>query len=236
MNVLVTAGNTQSLLDQVRCITNIFTGKTGAQIAATAFDRGHEVALLTSHPDVLAAVPGERTRDSRHWRVRSYRTFDDLDALMADEIVSGRHDVVIHAAAVSDYHVAGAFTFRDGEFTDVRAGKIKSHHPELWLKLTPAPKLVDKVRREWGFQGTLVKFKLEVGVADAELLEIAERSRLQSNADLMSANTLEGMHDWAFVGRGNHYKRVPRSEFAKTLVAEVEQLSAGRLEQIDASQ
>ncbi|MFO0803298.1 MAG: phosphopantothenoylcysteine decarboxylase [Gemmataceae bacterium] len=29
MKVLVTAGNTQSPLDRVRCITNIFSGRTG---------------------------------------------------------------------------------------------------------------------------------------------------------------------------------------------------------------
>jgi phosphopantothenoylcysteine synthetase/decarboxylase len=33
MNCLVTAGNTQVLIDKVRCITNIFSGRTGAQIA-----------------------------------------------------------------------------------------------------------------------------------------------------------------------------------------------------------
>jgi phosphopantothenate-cysteine ligase/phosphopantothenoylcysteine decarboxylase/phosphopantothenate--cysteine ligase len=102
---------------------------------------------------------------------------------------------------------------------DATAGKVKSHHPELWLRLQPAPKLVDRVRSAWGFGGTLVKFKLEVGVTDAELLDIAERSRRQSGGDLMAANTLEGLHDWAYLGSGESgYQRVPRRDLARVLI------------------
>lgn len=225
MNVLVTAGNTQTPVDRVRCITNIFSGRTGAQVASTAHDRGHRVTLLTSHPEVLEAVPAARERVAPGWVVRSYRTFDDLERLMAEEITSGRYDAVIHAAAVSDFHVAGVFTQRDGQFEDVSAGKVKSSHPELWLKLVAAPKLVDKVRGEWGFRGKLVKFKLEVGVSEDELVTIAERSRLQSEADLMAANTLDGMHEWALLGAGsNGYVKLPRAELAGRLISSLESL------------
>ena len=60
MNILVTAGNTQTPLDRVRCITNIFSGRTGARIAAEAAARGHRVTLLTSHPEVLEGEPSSR--------------------------------------------------------------------------------------------------------------------------------------------------------------------------------
>ena len=85
---------------------------------------------------------------------------------------------MIHAAAVSDYRVAGIFAERDGK--DVSAGKVKSSHPELWLKLVPTPKLVDQVRSQWGFAGVLVKFKLEVGLSEDELRRVAEPARLHS--------------------------------------------------------
>jgi len=222
VNILVTAGNTQTPVDRVRCITNIFSGRTGAQIAARAFDRGHAVMLLTSHPEVLDAIPAaatSRLRSAPAWRVRPYRTFDDLDAAMSEEIPDGAFDVVIHAAAVSDYRVAGVFTHHAGEFEDVQAGKVKSSHPELWLKLLPTPKLVDKIRAVWGFTGVLVKFKLEVGLTESELLEVAERARVHSAANLMAANTLEGMHEWAVVGAGpGTYRRVTRAELADVLL------------------
>lgn len=218
MNVLVTAGNTQTPIDRVRCITNIFSGRTGARVAAEAAARGHAVTLLTSHPEVLDGGSGVR--------VHPYRTFDNLEALMAEEIASGGYDVVVHAAAVSDYHVAGVFGRGEGGFEDMSAGKVKSHHPELWLRLVPAPKLIDKVRTAWAFAGILVKFKLEVGVSDEELLDVAERSRVHSGADLMCANTLEGMHDWALVGAGRgSYRRVNRANLPSTLIGAFEAAS-----------
>jgi phosphopantothenate---cysteine ligase (CTP) len=239
VKILVTAGNTQAMIDRVRCITNVFSGRTGAQIATEAFERGYTVTLLTSHPDVLGSMPAVRARQSPEWNVQPYRTFEELESLMAKSITSGSYDVVIHAAAVSDYHISGIYAPRAGtwfdpneltwasatnvpELVDATAGKVKSHHPELWLRLQPAPKLVDKIRSTWGFDGILVKFKLEVGVTDAELLDIAERSRQQSRADLITANTLEGMHDWAYLGAGESgYRRVSRSELAKVLLDEV---------------
>jgi phosphopantothenate---cysteine ligase (CTP) len=252
MNILVTAGNTRTMIDRVRCITNVFTGRTGANIAAEAAARGHAVTLLTSHPD---------TADGIAATVRPYQTFHELEHLMAEAVQFGGFDAVIHSAAVSDYHVAGVYApdplarrasegpTADGDtqhgmgsggptdlspewlaprsrvgLTEVTAGKVKSSHPELWLRLTPAPKLVDKVRADWHFRGVLVKFKLEVGVSEDALLDIAERSRLHSHADLMSANTLDGAADWALVGAGE-YTKVPRAALAAEIVRRVEGLA-----------
>jgi phosphopantothenoylcysteine synthetase/decarboxylase len=245
MNLLVTAGNTQVPIDRVRCLTNIFTGRTGAAIALHAHARGHAVTLLTSHPDAVddlhAAAPplGER------WRLFRYRTFDDLNNLMADAVCGGRFDAVVHSAAVSDYLAAGVYApapdtrFRaeDGRWeggaegaslVDRAAAKVKSDEPELWLRLVRAPKLVDRVRADWGFRGLLVKFKLEVGVSDGQLLEAAERSRRHSGADLMVANTLEGAPTHAFLGPlDGAYRRVGRRELADRLLDALGSLHAG---------
>jgi phosphopantothenate-cysteine ligase/phosphopantothenoylcysteine decarboxylase/phosphopantothenate--cysteine ligase len=222
MKILVTAGNTQTPIDQVRCITNIFSGKTGAQIARTAFDRGHDVTLFTSHPEALDGIMSRRSSTASSWSVRTYRTFEDLESLMNEAIPEGGFNAIIHAAAVSDYSVAGVFAKEaDGQFADVAAGKVKGSHPELWLRLVRTPKLVDRVRRGWQYSGILVKFKLEVGVSDEELLNVAETSRVYSGADLMIANTLEGMHEWAFVG-AKDYLRIRRAELATELMTRIE--------------
>ena len=221
MNILVTAGNTQAPIDRVRCITNIFTGRTGAAIARCAWERGHRVTLLTSHPEVVEVPPNER------WTMRPYRTFEDLRDLMTERVPGGGLDIVVHCAAVSDYLVDGIFA--PAEKAQLRplkssVGKIKSDEPELWLRLVRAPKLIDCIRREWGFRGLLVKFKLEVGISDEQLLTLAERSRIQSDADLMVANTLEAVAEWAFLGPlGEGYERVPRSELAERLLRTLEQ-------------
>jgi phosphopantothenoylcysteine synthetase/decarboxylase len=226
MRILVTAGNTQAPIDRVRCITNIFTGRTGAAIAVRSQQRGHAVTLLTSHPETITDGPDAPA-------VRAYRTFHDLDDLMAECVCGGGYDVVVHCAAVSDYLVAGVFGSEAGTQFDAAAGrwsvrttsdlrttgKIKSDAPELWLRLERAPKLIDLIRRDWGFRGVLVKFKLEVGVTDEQLLDVAERSRRQSDADLMVANTLETAAEWAFIGPVNgRYGRVARAELADNLL------------------
>src|SRR5437588_13123466 len=83
VNVLVTAGNTQVPIDRVRCLTNLFTGRTGAQIALRAHEWGHTVILLTSHPDVVAKLHGGPVLSDR-WLVRPYHTFADLRRLMGE--------------------------------------------------------------------------------------------------------------------------------------------------------
>jgi phosphopantothenoylcysteine synthetase/decarboxylase len=247
MNLLVTAGNTQVPIDRVRCLTNIFTGRTGAQVALRAFDRGHAVTLLTSRPAVIAELRGQSSLPGPRWSVQAYQTFDDLQENLERSLAQGSFEAVIHSAAVSDYLSAGVYapaphtqfqahwsrwqttTAEPPTLVDRSAGKVKSDEPELWLRLVRAPKLIDRFRSDWGFRGVLVKFKLEVGATDETLIEIAERSRLHSRADLIVANTLEGSKEWAFLGPlSGRYERVSRSELAACLVSAVERLHEER--------
>src|SRR5947208_402705 len=110
MKILVTAGNTQALIDKVRCITNIFSGRTGATIALHAHERGHQVTLLTSHPEVVPQLSGVAEPQGPGWGVHPFRSFEDLRTLMQTEIVEGRFDAVVHCAAVSDYLSAGIYS------------------------------------------------------------------------------------------------------------------------------
>lgn len=245
MRILVTAGNTQTPIDQVRCITNIFSGNTGALIAAVAQARKHEVTALTSNPDLVSewgGVPGMGLR------LREYQTFDDLQTAMTEELQTVDYDAIIHVAAVSDFYLAGAYapdghsqfdaeskTWRTDQenyatrMVDIGTGKIKSSHPELWLRLLPTPKLVDRIRTDWGFRGVLVKFKLEVGVTEEELTAIGRKSRLQSQADILVANTLEGKNDWAQIIRADDsVQRVNRQQMPSELLREVEAIHAAR--------
>jgi phosphopantothenoylcysteine synthetase/decarboxylase len=242
MKILVTAGNTQAPIDRVRCITNIFTGRTGAQIALEAHRRRHHVVLLTSHPEVVAELNSGKSPGDERWTVTRYQTFEELRGLLESAIHQKDLDAIIHSAAVSDYLAAGVYApspytrFRDDghwesstpelpTLVDRRAGKVKSDEPELWLRLVRAPKLIDMVRSPWGFKGILVKFKLEVGMSDQQLVEIAERSRAQSRADLMVANTLENAANWAYLGGADgKFTRFSRDELAATLLDAVERL------------
>ncbi len=239
MKCLVTAGNTLAPIDSVRGITNIFSGRTGTQIALELHRKGHDVVLLTSRPEAILELDSTTAFNSR-WHVIPYRFYAELEHQMRQQIGDGHFHTIIHSAAVSDYLSAGVYapstdthfdpaqkqwmsTSSKGQMIDVAAGKVKSNHDELWLRLTKAPKLIDQVRSPWGFPGKLVKFKLEVGMDRQRLESIAETSRLQSQADLIVANTLEGMHDWAIFGPvKGQYLEVPRTELARRLVTELE--------------
>lgn len=232
MRIFITAGNTQVAIDRVRCITNIFTGRTGASIALEAYRRGHQVTLATSHPEVIDALD----HDPARWRCLPYKTFDDLEVLMFRHIAETGQDAVVHCAAVADYLPAGIFAASQAgsalTMHDRSAAKVKSDEPELWLRLVRAPKLVDKIRGEWRYQGLLVKFKLEVGVDDDDLLAMAENSRRHSWADWMVANTLEGAAAWAMLGNASGYQKVTRAELASALLDVLERFGQTKSETI----
>ena len=245
MNVLVTAGNTKVLIDRVRCLTNIFSGRTGTAIALHAHERGHQVTLLTSRPEAVAELRPNGVTPTSRWQVRPFDTFDDLQNLM-EQLSIERPAVIVQSAAISDYLAAGVYAPAPGTcFDSARmrwtsdtaapallhrsAGKVASTEPELWLRLVRAPKLIDRIRRDWGFAGVLVKFKLEVNRTDADLLQRAERSRQESAADLMVANTLEDASRHAFLGPvAGQYQQVTRAELPRRLLDAVEHLAGGR--------
>lgn len=247
MNFLVTAGNTHSPIDQVRCVTNIFSGRTGASIARTAWGRGHTVTIATSHPEALHEFEINPRLPPERFKVLPYRTFDELATILQNQLKTTPYDAVCHSAAVSDFLCAGTYTTNPGTYFSARhgrwesqagvptmveqkAGKISSQNPELWIRLVRAPKLVDRFRQPWGFTGILVKFKLEVSVSETELLQVAEASRKTSAADLMVANTLDGATHWAYLGPQNdRYDRLPRRELPDRLVLAIEALHKERV-------
>jgi len=220
MKVLVTAGNTAVPIDQVRSITNIFRGRTGTIIANYFAIQGAEVILLTSNPE-LAAEMGVK-----NIRIIPYKTFDDLAREMESVITAKeRPDIVIHSAAVSDFKVAGVFIKDNNDrlvLVDATK-KVSSGYPELFLKMVPTEKLVDLIRPCWGFNGLLVKFKLEVGISDEALQEIARKSRKSSDADLIVANCLEWANNHAYIiGSDDKAVYVSRELLPKMLFEKIE--------------
>src|SRR3954466_15656106 len=113
MNLLITAGNTLTLIDKVRGITNIFTGRTGTAIAVEAYRRGHRVTLLTSHPERIDEMQA-RSSGAERLQILPYQTFEELQTSMERQIVGEEFDAVVHCAAVSDYRCAGVYAAAEG--------------------------------------------------------------------------------------------------------------------------
>lgn len=201
MKTLITGGNTAVMIDQVRCISNIFKGKTAEELA-TWFGNHRipeDTILLTSNKG-----DGENSLFERI----VYKTYDELYNNMKELIGNNQFDVIIHSAAVSDYKVEGTY---DSSLNHIDSStKISSDCKELYLKLIPTEKIIDKIRSDWGFKGKLVKFKLQVGISDEELIEIAKKSRIHSQADYIVANCLEWSKDRAYIISGNEVTNVER--------------------------
>ena len=200
IRILVTAGNTREMIDQVRDWGNIFTGQTGRDIAVAMADLGN-VRLLTSNGAHAAALQGYAGR-SGQIVTQGFHAHQDLLGLLEQSMREAPPDVVLMTAAVADYAPVGAFQVLSVEalpgttqqrwiVQDVRAPKIKSTHGQIAFLGTPTLKLIDQFRGPWGFRGLLVKFKLEAGITEEQLLAVARQSRTTSGADLMVANTLE---------------------------------------------
>lgn len=226
MRFLVTAGNTREMIDRVRDWGNIFTGNTGYAIARELAKIG-QVDLLTSNTSHLREI---RSAKSAAIYVEAFNTHLQLKDLLQHRMQANAYDAVFMTAAVADYRPVGAFTVlsreanTDGTQTwTVRgadAEKIRSTHPQLAILGEPTEKLVDLFRTAWGYRGLLVKFKLEVGVSEEELKEVAEKSRAASGADFIVANTLEmveGKNAGAWLLGEKISERIGRGELPERL-------------------
>lgn len=242
MNFLITAGSTQSAIDRMRCVTTVFTGRTGAAIARTAWGRGHVITLLTSRPDALLEYGVNHRDPGDRFSVSIFRSYDDLAVMLQSQLKGAAFDVICHTASGGDFLPAGTFapdpgTFynartgqweaRDGSptLTEQKVGRLPASEPEIWLRLVRGPKLIDRFRQPWGFTGILIKFLMEAGLGDSALIEAAEASRVASGADLMVTTTLEAAPHSEFLGPLNdRYERVPRRELPDRIVLEAEMI------------
>ena len=163
MRIMVTAGPTQEPVDPVRYITNRSSGKMGYAIAGAAARRGADVTLI-SGPVALTPPPGVETL-----RVR---TTAEMRQTVLDR--AGRSDVVIKAAAVSDY--------RPGETADQ---KIKKDDGPLTLNLVKNPDILAELGASKKGSGCiLVGFAAET----ERLTDNAKEKLRKKNLDLIVAN------------------------------------------------
>jgi phosphopantothenoylcysteine synthetase/decarboxylase len=223
----VTAGNTHEPIDRVREWTNVFSGKTGLDVARALLDVG-DVTLLTSNRQHAEEFDGYYGKAGM-LGVETFQSHADLAQMLEEQVRMGGIDAVAMSAAVSDYTPAGAYRIVSREAVgavggqerwvveSVQAAKVKSTHEEIAIVGRRTLKLVDQFRTAWGFGGVLVKFKLEVGISEEQLITVAEASRVASGADAIVANTLEmvqGPNPGAWILGNGLKERVPRPALA----------------------
>ncbi len=164
--VIVTAGGTIEKIDDVRYITNKSSGKMGVAIAEACFLRGADVVLLRSENSVTPRYLMTQ---------KTYQTADELFELIKQEISDA--NVMFHAAAVSDFHLAERI---DGKLSSDKA---------VNLALTPRVKISDQIKK-LNPNIKLIVFKAEHGLSEDELRNEARMKLQQSDADAVVANDI----------------------------------------------
>ena len=164
--IIVTAGGTSEEIDPVRVITNKSSGKMGIYIAEEAAKMGAEVTLIRGNTLV---EPMGKIKDIK------IQSVDDL----FDEIKKnvGKNDIIIHAAAVSDYSITKKFN-----------EKIDSNKKDsLILKLKKTGKIINEIKKI-NKKIKLIGFKAEYKVSERGLVDSAYSLLKRADADFILAN------------------------------------------------
>jgi len=231
-HVLITAGNTLERIDDVRQWNNIFTGRTGLDIATKMLDVA-DVTLLTSNAEHVKYACGIRG-NAGALNTLGFRSHSELIALIPQCLSQKNYRGVFMTAAVSDYIPDGVFRIISSTpipdsnppqanwvVENVQAAKVKGNHQLIAVRGVQSEKIIDLFRTQWNYRGLLYKFKLEVAMSEDELIRIAGESRIQSRADVIVANTLQmvqGNDPGAWIIDGHNSRRVVRKQLAGTLV------------------
>lgn len=198
MKILVTSGGTKVPIDSVRDITNMSSGTFGSRIGHVVLERNHELIFfcaknsktpfrvtydLNKQPDLKAWSDCVAFQTFCHHKRQNYkevnfRSFDDYASGLEKLIKEEQPDVVILAAAASDYGVE-----------NVVDGKIRSKGGEHEIHLFPLEKLISKVKT-WKPDCFLVGFKLLMNSTDQELIDAARSSIEKNKCDMVVANDL----------------------------------------------
>jgi len=182
--ILVTAGGTREPIDSVRFIGNFSTGRTAAALADELAAAGHDVTWLGAAD---ARVP------ERDMRIERYGSFSDLEQQLRGLLGRHRFDVVVHAAAVSDFSVAGIETETGAALDRAEAGKLPSDEG-LLLHLKRNPKLLGSLK-DWSSNPRLkvIGFKLTDTPDDQQRLEAVRKQFASAAVDAVVHNDLAEM-------------------------------------------
>jgi phosphopantothenoylcysteine decarboxylase/phosphopantothenate--cysteine ligase len=199
--VLITAGATLEMIDPVRAITNLSSGKMGYAIAQVAADMG-AIVTLVSGVSALHAPDSVNT-------IKATSSDAMYKAVMGQV---GNQDIFISVAAVADYRPS-----------EPHAEKIKKSNVSLTLALSPNRDILAEV-------ASLPKAPFCVGFAaeTEKLLDHAEAKRQAKKLPLMVANLIsDAMGDddntvTLLDKNGAHpLERAPKSVIAVSLLKHV---------------
>ena len=163
--VVITAGPTIEYIDPVRYITNHSSGKMGYALARAARNMGANVVLISGpvtlpYPTDMQVIPVQTAS----------QMFDAVVAQYQDA------DMIVKAAAVSDYRIA-----------EPSAEKIKKLTEETTLTLVRNPDILAYLGEHISSTQVLCGFAMET----QDLIANASAKRSKKKADMIVANDLK---------------------------------------------
>jgi len=198
MKILITSGGTKVPIDRVRHIANMSSGTFGSRLATSALEAGHEVKFFyaaksktpftlprinlmddcfQNHLTTINAIRHRYDLYNRRYSEVEYATFVEYLEVLETIIKEWAPEVIVLAAAVSDYGIAN--------YVD---GKIRTKN-DLVIQLAPLPKVISKVK-EWGGDAKVIGFKLLVDSETRELIDAAQKSAIENDCEFVVANDL----------------------------------------------
>jgi len=169
-NILIIGGATREPIDDIRVLTNRSTGKTALALAIRAFERGAKPTLWIGA--TMQPVPS-------YISTTSFTTSKDLLHLV-NSLSASSYDAIIMCAAVADY------------LPKKQPGKIPSGKQHLDISCTPAPKILESIRKK-APRVPLIAFKAEPtsGTIKKQALQLLKKYHLTA----VIGNTLSGFEN-----------------------------------------
>lgn len=197
MKVLLTSGGTKVMIDEVRNVGNMSNGTFGEHICRSLLSCGHNVDFLFAKGSKAPHEFRVNLRDNlapklmkelleriefldKHWSDYNPVEYYDFNSYRDKlyELLSEEPDVVVLAAAVSDF----------APKTQAK-GKIDSNTEKMVIEFEQTPKLIRMVREACPL-AYLVGFKLLVGSTQEELEEAMKKQIAICDCNLVVGNDI----------------------------------------------
>ena len=214
MKILITSGGTKIPIDRVRSITNMSKGTFGSRIADAFYtkllndqvmnrDFNHKITFFMAKG---SKRPMRQNIDNEYFdsgadimKYVEYSTFDEYKAGIEKLLSEEKFDIIVVAAAVSDYGVANYYD-----------GKYRSREDDMCIKLVKLPKILP-IMRKLAPDAVICGFKLLVDSTTDELLNAMKNQIVESDVDLVIGNDLRDIkNDDHILTVMSKYNHVPR--------------------------
>jgi phosphopantothenoylcysteine decarboxylase / phosphopantothenate---cysteine ligase len=182
--ILISTGSTIEHIDPIRVISNTSSGKMGYSLLRKAIDLELDITVVKGSTSM--DLEYTKLKDQFNFKLIEARSTEQMMTSIVGELSSKSYDIIILAAAVSDFKPK--FYSSD---------KITTGTNSLVIRLVPTGKIVDQVKSIQR-ETYLVAFKAEYHVSERILLERSYQKLLDSNANMVVANDVS--NEGAFVG------------------------------------